>query len=536
MYSKEERKRAIDLLLKYDLCFSDTIAELGYPDYSSLRQWYADYIKEQETGIERPDNPYVKYTQEQKETAVDYYNNHGRSISRTIRVLGYPSRVLLVKWIKEISPDTRKLKRKPLQYSQEQKRQAVVDLCSREGTAEEIAQKYGADRASIYAWKRQLLGEENTTMSKNKSSLESINTNLQASDTIETLSEEIKKLKKQNDKLRQDKAKLLEQTAQLEKDKYRKQLELDVLEKAVEIIKKEQGISILTLTNREKAIVIDALRDQYSLKELLLLLQMAKSSYCYQVKAMKKDKYVNLRTVIINIFTGSMQSYGYRRIHMELKNKGIHVSEKVVRHIMRDNNLVVPIKRRKKYNSYKGEITPAVPNLIERNFRADKPNTKWLTDITEFHIPAGKVYLSPIIDCFDGLPVSWTIGTSPDAELVNTMLEDAISQLKDGEKPIIHSDRGCHYRWDGWIDRMNAAGLSRSMSKKGCSPDNSACEGFFGRLKNEMFYCRSWANVSISEFIDIVDKYIQWYAEKRIKLSLGGMSPLDYRRSLGLAL
>ena len=111
-------------------------------------------------------------------------------------------------------------------------------------------------------------------MSKNKSSLESINTNLQASDTIETLSEEIKKLKEQNDKLRQDKAKLLEQTAQLEKDKYRKQLELDVLEKAAEIIKKEQGISILTLTNREKAIVINALRDQYSLKELLLLLQM----------------------------------------------------------------------------------------------------------------------------------------------------------------------------------------------------------------------------------------------------------------------
>ena len=99
MYSKEERKRAIDLLLKYDLCFSDTIAELGYPDYSSLRQWYADYIKEQETGIERPDNPYVKYTQEQKETAVDYYNNHGRSISRTIRALGYPSRAPLVKWL-----------------------------------------------------------------------------------------------------------------------------------------------------------------------------------------------------------------------------------------------------------------------------------------------------------------------------------------------------------------------------------------------------------------------------------------------------
>ena len=534
MYSKEERKRAIDLLLKYDLCFSDTIAELGYPDYSSLRQWYADYLKEQETGIERPDNPYVKYTQEQKEAAVDYYNNHGRNISRTIRAMGYPSRVLLASWIKEISPDTRKLKRKPLQYSQEQKRQAVVDLCSREGTASEIAQKYGADKASIYAWRRQLLGEENKVVLKKENKLEGVNTNLADSDTMETLSEEIAKLKKENDMLRRDKAKLLEQTAQLEKDKYRKQLELDVLKKAAEIIKKEQGINILTLTNQEKAIVINALRDQYSLKELLNLLQMAKSSYCYQVVAMKKDKYAELRTVVTEIFEESMKSYGYRRIHMALKNKGIIVSEKVIRQIMQDNNLVVPIKRRKKYNSYKGEISPAVPNLIERNFHADKPNSKWLTDITEFHIPAGKVYLSPIIDCFDGLPVSWTIGTSPDAELVNTMLEDAISQLGEGEKPIIHSDRGCHYRWEGWINRMEAAGLTRSMSKKGCSPDNSACEGFFGRLKNEMFYCRSWANVSIDELIDTIDKYIQWYAEKRIKISLGGMSPLNYRRSLGL--
>ena len=113
---------------------------------------------------------------------------------------------------------------------------------------------------------------------------------------------------------------------------------------------------------------------------------------------------------------------------------------------MKDENLVVKIKKRRKYNSYKGEITPAVENVIERDFHADAPKTKWLTDITEFHIPAGKVYLPPIIDCFDGLPVSWTIGTSPDADLVNTMLDNAISTLNINEKPIVHSDRGCHYR------------------------------------------------------------------------------------------
>lgn len=150
-------------------------------------------------------------------------------------------------------------------------------------------------------------------------------------------------------------------------------------------------------------------------------------------------------------------------------------------------------------------------------------------------LPAGKVYLSPIMDCFDGMVVSWTIGTCPDAELVNTMLDRARGTLAPDEHPIVHSDRGCHYQWPGWISRMEEAGLSRSMSKKGCTPDNAACEGLFGRLKNEMFYNRKWSGVSMEKFIDILDEYLYWYNEKRIKMSLGGMSPLEYRRTLNLA-
>ena len=170
---------------------------------------------------------------------------------------------------------------------------------------------------------------------------------------------------------------------------------------------------------------------------------------------------------------------------------------------------------------------------MQRNFHAEEPNKLWLTDITEFHIPAGKIYLSPVIDCFDGLPVSWTIGTSPSANLANTMLDHAIQTLGRNEHPVVHSDRGGHYRWPGWIERMKKAGLTRSMSKKGCSPDNSACEGFFGRLKNEMFYNRSWVGVTIEGFIGEVNKYLNWYCNKRIKLSLGGLSPMEYRRKLG---
>ncbi len=201
---------------------------------------------------------------------------------------------------------------------------------------------------------------------------------------------------------------------------------------------------------------------------------------------------------------------------------------------MKEEHLVAKRPNKKKYSSYQGEITPAVENKVNRNFHADEPNKLWLTDITEFAIPAGKVYLSPIVDCFDGMLVTWTIGTSPNANLVNSMLDSAIKTLDKNEHPIVHSDRGCHYRWPGWIERMDNANLIRSMSKKGCSPDNSACEGVFGRLKIEMFYDVDWSNVTINEFISILNEYLIWYNEERITSTLNYMSPLTYRKSLGL--
>lgn len=246
------------------------------------------------------------------------------------------------------------------------------------------------------------------------------------------------------------------------------------------------------------------------------------------------DKYRELRLKIANIFNSNYQSYGYRRVHAKLKKEGISVSEKVVLRLMKEEGLIVISTKEKKYSSYKGEISPEVDNIVNRYFHSDKPNEILLTDITEFSIPAGKVYLSPMIDCFDGLVSSWSIGTSPNAELVNSMLDATIANLKDGEHPIVHSDRGCHYRWPGWIQRMNENNLIRSMSRKGCSPDNSACEGFFGRLKNEVFYKRDWKDVSSDEFIEIINNYIKWYNEKRIKQSLGFKSPIEYRKELGL--
>lgn len=222
----------------------------------------------------------------------------------------------------------------------------------------------------------------------------------------------------------------------------------------------------------------------------------------------KTDKYVELRSKVRMLFYENKQRYRYRRIYGLLKRMDITVSEKVIRQLMRKEDLVVNNRRQRKYSSYQGEISPSVPDKIERNFHADKPNKKWLTDITEFALPAGKVYLSALVDCFDGMLPGWTISTTPDSVLVNTMLEQAISRLPAGERPIIHGDRGCHYRWPGWIERMEKVGLNRSMSKKGHTPDNAACEGLFGRLKNEMYYYHDWAGISISEFIDTLNEYL----------------------------
>ncbi len=115
------------------------------------------------------------------------------------------------------------------------------------------------------------------------------------------------------------------------------------------------------------------------------------------------------------------------------------------------------------------------------------------------------------------------------------MLEDALATLGPGEAVTCHSDRGLHYRTHAWIDLCAERGVARSMSKKGCSPDNSAMEGFFGRLKNEMFYYRDWKGVDYETFVAMLDEYIIYYNEKRIKKSLGWMSPVEYRQSLGLA-
>ncbi len=256
-----------------------------------------------------------------------------------------------------------------------------------------------------------------------------------------------------------------------------------------------------------------------------------------QPDAMKRpDKDSGLLELVREAFGNGKRRYRYRRIHLELKGMGIVASAKRIMRLMTGHGLAPLFKSAKRYGSYKGELAKAPKNLVDGDFHAERPNMLWVTDLAEFSIPAGKAYLSPVIDCYDGMPVAWTIGTGPDSALANGMLADACSTLKDGEKPIIHSDRGCHYRWPEWIRICKEHGLTRSTGAKGCSPDNAAAEGFFGRIKQEFFHKRSFAGVSMDGFIGMLDEYMVWYRDKRIKTEFGHghHGPSTRARSCGM--
>jgi putative transposase len=510
MYSYEDRIRAVELYIKLGKRVRPTIRQLGYPTKNALKGWYREY----EQGLDLPTG-YAgrppKYSQAQKEAAIEHYLTHDRCIAATMRALGYPGRGTLTAWVREALPEKRKAVVGSVgrrRYPESMKQAGVIALCTRGEAAQAVADKLGVCRPTLYNWKNQLLGREAPASMKHSNNSPPVPERAELERQLESLQRDIRQL----------------------------QLERDLLKKANEILKKGLGVDLQLLSNREKTLLVDALKERYALPELLAQLDLARSSYFYhRARAKVADKYLAVRQTLTDIFELNHRCYGYRRLQASLTRQCVTLSEKVVQRLMKQESLVVARPKRRRYGSYLGEISPAPENLINRDFRAAAPNEKWLTDITEFQIPAGKVYLSPIIDCFDGLVVSWTIGTHPDAELVNTMLDAAIETVASGnDRPVVHSDRGAHYRWPGWLSRIGDAKLIRSMSRKGCSPDNAACEGFFGRLKTELFYPRDWKNTTIEQFIQVVDSYIHWYNEKRIKISLGSLSPIEYRESLGL--
>ena len=523
----EQRRRAVDLYVRFDCSAADTIRELGYPSKGALLMWHRDRLVEERTGMPvMRGERYGRYTVEQKQAAVEFYLSHGRNLRRTMRHMGYPSHEVLAAWIDELAPGERRIRVGEVPV--EQRTAAVRAVVAGVVRSRQVAAGLGVRDATVRNWKRlpaTAIRESDMRTPKDVRG--------SADDGRDG---ELARLREQNEHLRERIRSLTSDPKTLRKEIRDLEVEVDILKTTKELLGKGRGVDPANLTAREKSILIRGVheRTHRSVAMLVRRLGLPRSVYYYQLQALARpDRNAPVLGLIRDAFTASRQRYGYRRIHLELRSAGVIVSAKRIMRLMTTNGIIPLFKSSRRYSSYQGEISKAPKNLVARNFHAVNANQLWVTDITEMSIPAGKVYLSPIIDCYDGMPVAWTIGTSPNARLTNTMLQQACTTLQPGQTPTIHSDRGCHYRWPEWIRICREHGLTRSMSAKGCSPDNAAAEGFFGRLKQEFYHQRDFTGTTTDRFMAALDEYLTWYRDKRIKTQFG-MSITAKRRELGL--
>ena len=353
------------------------------------------------------------YSEEQYRKALEVYEQT-KSVTQTITILGYPARrQTLYNWInqKRRLPEEwstfrgYNTKEHPRHPSLNLKLEALHRCFELGEDVQSVSNEIGYSTASIYTWRKKYI--QKGTAGLMRSSKERSRGSLQ--EGVPASFKEVEELKSKMQEM---------------------QLEIDILKETIDVLKKDPGISKIPLNNREKAVIVDALKRKYTLPLLLKKLTLAKSSYYYQKKRLSfTAKHENDYKFIVSAFYENKQRYGYRRIKVLLDRKGHPISKKVIRCIMHENSMIVRCRNARKYSSYRGEISPDVPNVIKRNFRANKPNQKCLRGVTEFSIPAGKVYLSPMIDCYDGMPVAWNINSTPDAALVNAMLDQAIHCL-----------------------------------------------------------------------------------------------------------
>lgn len=269
------------------------------------------------------------------------------------------------------------------------------------------------------------------------------------------------------------------------------------------------------------------LRHKYDLAILLSCVKMARSSFYYYAKRMGlADKYLETKTAIQDLYHQHKGRLGYRRINLLLQQQGQIINHKTVLRLMRILKLK-SIIRVKKYRSYKGEQGKVAPNLLNRHFKAEKPNQKWATDVTEFKVSGKKLFLSPVIDLYNQEIVSYELSESPSFSSVMSMLSKAVEKVDTTQSLLLHSDQGWHYQMKQYQNLLKEKGITQSMSRKGNCLDNAVIENFFGIVKSELFYLKKYT--SVVELKNDIKDYINYYNNDRIKLNLKGMSPVQYR-------
>jgi putative transposase len=238
------------------------------------------------------------------------------------------------------------------------------------------------------------------------------------------------------------------------------------------------------------------------------------------------DERADLKSKIRVLYDHHKGRYGYRRITAALRQAGNLINHKAVQRLMVTMGLK-SLVRAKKYQSYRGTQGVVAPNTLARDFTAAQPHQKWVTDVTEFKVADQRLYLSPVMDLYNGEIVAYQTSARPVLAMVTTMLNKAFRRLRPGETPLLHSDQGWHYRHPAYQRLLANRSVTQSMSRKGNCLDNAAMESFFGTLKSEYFYLNRFT--SIEQLKRGIERYIHYYNHERIKLKLKGLSPVQYR-------
>ncbi|MCY6414033.1 IS3 family transposase [Acinetobacter sp. VNH17] len=314
--------------------------------------------------------------------------------------------------------------------------------------------------------------------------------------------------------------------ADLSKDDLLQQLAY--LRAEVDYLKKLGSLSSAKaqISSKEKSRLIIELRHIHCLSSLLTAARMARSTFYYWYSHSNSDKYSNEKRLIQTLYHQHKGRYGYRRITSTLRRKGYLLNHKTVQKLMQQLKLTSLI-RRKKYQSYKGAYGKAAPNILKRQFTATRPNQKWVTDVTEFYVNGKKLYLSPILDLYNGEIIAWQTSDRPHQHMVIKMFKSACEKLKPTDTVVLHSDQGWQYQLQSYQHLLQQNDVKQSMSRKGNCLDNAVMENFFGHLKSELFYLEKFE--SIDQLKRSVDEYIHYYNHERIKMKLGGLSPVEYR-------
>ncbi|WP_100217614.1 IS3 family transposase [Virgibacillus halodenitrificans] len=309
--------------------------------------------------------------------------------------------------------------------------------------------------------------------------------------------------------------------------------ELEYLRMENAYLKKLRGLSSgKELTNKLKAQVVFELRHEFPVAKLVKVAGIKRNTYYYQVKRMQEpDPDRKWKRRINFIFHKHKGRLGYRRITDVLQEKGHIINAKKVLRIMQELGIKCVV-RMKKYKSYKGAYGKAAPNVLDRKFRAEIPNQKWVTDVTEFRLFGEKFYFSPVLDLFNGEILTFTLQSRPTFDLVEKMLNQALEHKKENDNLLIHSDQGWHYRMPQYREILEQNKITQSMSRKGNCFDNAVIENFFGILKYEFLFLEEFE--SIEHFKKELEAYIYYYNHLRIKSRLNRKSPVAYRKAFEL--